>query len=535
MTESGKRNMRLILGMGGFAAVFVAILLVGGGRQEAAPARPFQIPLSSDIRSTSPGVNRDANTDTVMMHVFEGLVAYRENGTPGLLLADAIDVSPDGRRYEFRLRRGVRFHNGEPMTARDVVWSWRRYLDPRTGWSCLSAFDGSRGARIQSVEALDGERVVFTLSQPQPLLLTQMADIQCGGSAIIHPASLNPDGSWRWPVATGPYRLTSWKRGRHIDLEAFGQYSRRSGPRDGNTGGKVAYEPRLRWLIIRDAASRLAALSKGQVDVMPELPAPEMLQVRQLKDVTIAVRPMLGAYGLLVQDHDPLLADPRVRQAIALSIDRRAVAGLVTADVAGANPSMVPTASPYHTAAHDLGAVHHPERARRLLAQAGYRGQPIILTTNRRYPAMFNQALVVQAMARGSGLNIKLEVVEWATQMDRWRSGRFQLMSFGFSARADPSLNYESILGDRAANKSKVWDNPAALALAADALRTSDPKARQAIFDQLQVLMIQDAPFIALFSPPDVNAVHRSVTGFSSWPFGRARFWGVRRSTGAAK
>src|SRR3990167_4688553 len=100
MIESGKRNTRLILGVGGLAAIFVAIFLVGGPRQEAEAARAFQIPLSSDIRSTSPGVNRDANTDTVMMHVFEGLVAYREDGTPGPLLADSVGVSPDGTRYE---------------------------------------------------------------------------------------------------------------------------------------------------------------------------------------------------------------------------------------------------------------------------------------------------------------------------------------------------------------------------------------------------------------------------------------------------
>jgi len=533
MWKTTQRSWRaLACGLAGAGAGLAA--LGGAGPARAVePPRPFQIPLSSDIRSTNPGVNRDGNTDTVMLHVLEGLVAYREDGRPGLLLAESVNVSPDGRRYVFRLRQGVRFHNGAPLTSAEVVWSWRRYLDPKTGWSCLSDFDGSRGARLLSVSAQDARTVAFVLDRPQPLMLTQMAAIQCGGGAIIHPASVNPDGSWRWPVATGPYRLVAWKRGRYIDLEAFRGYASRPGPRDGATGGKVAYEPRLRWLIIRDAAARLAALAKGQVDVMPELPAAEMLQVRRLKGVSITARPMLGAYGVLVQDQDPLLADRRVRQALALSVDRRALAGLVTEDVARANPSAVPTASPFHTRTHDQAPPYDPARARRLLREAGYRGQPIVLTTNRRYPAMFNQALVLQAMARSSGLNIRLEVVEWAAQMDRWRSGRFQLMSFGFTAKADPSLNYDSILGDRAANKSKVWDNPAALQLARAALEASDPRARQADFDELHALMLRDATFIGLFSPPDVNAVRSNVSGFSSWAFGRARFWGVRRLPGA--
>lgn len=93
------------------------------------------ISLNGDIRSTSPGVNRDANTDTVMMHIVEGLVAYRENGLPAPLLAQVVDVSEDGKTYTFTLRDNVRFHNGAVLAADDVVWAWQRYLDPATNWT----------------------------------------------------------------------------------------------------------------------------------------------------------------------------------------------------------------------------------------------------------------------------------------------------------------------------------------------------------------------------------------------------------------
>lgn len=528
-------------GLARVVAAVVAVVLIGAEiaavsrksqADRPAEAAAFLIPLSSDIRSTNPGVNRDANTDTVMMHVVEGLVAYREDGTPGPLLARSIQVSADGRTYTFRLRTGVKFHNGAPMTAAEVVWSWRRYLDLKTGWSCRSDFDGSHGAKLVSVEAEDPQTVVFRLDRPEPLFLTRMAAIQCGEGAILHPSSVNPDGSWRWPVGTGPYRLAEWRRGRYIDLAAFPQYASRKGPRDGNTGGKVAYEPRLRWLVIRDAASRLAALAKGQVRAMPEMPAAEMVQARRIPGVMLVSRPMLESYGILVQDRDPLLRDVRIRRALALAIDRHALAGLVTEGAAIPNPSIIPATSPFHTSAEELGGDYDVVRARSLLKAAGYAGQPITLVTNRRYPDMFNQALIVQAMARSAGINIKLEVVEWAAQMDRWESGRFQLMSFGFSAKADPSLSFESILGDRTRDRSKVWDDPAALKLAAAALQTADRSERQADFDRLHALMIDDIPYIALYSPPDVDAVRRGVAGFTPWAFGRARFWGVRR-TGA--
>ena len=193
----------------------------------------------------------------------------------------------------------------------------------------------------------------------------------------------------------------------------------------------------------------------------------------------------------------------------------------------GGNASIVPTSSPYSSSIPDL---YSPQRARQLLKQAGYKGEPIKLTTNRSYPAMYNQALVVQAMARQVGLNIEIEVLEWATQLSNWRAGKFELMSFGFSAKADPSLSFEMILGDRQDSPSKIWDDPQALALLKQSTAVEDFETRRAIFRELNELMLHDNPYVALFSPSDNNAVRDTVTGFRSWQFGRPRFWGVHRT-----
>src|SRR5262245_31005094 len=164
---------------------------------------PLAMSISSDIRSTDPGVNRDSNTDVVLMHVVEGLVGSREDGSPAPLLASRIEISPDGRVYRFFLRQGVRFHNGAALTAEDVLWTWRRYLNPKTGWLCLPLFDGSRGARLVSIAAPTPDSVEFTLDRPQPMLLANMATVTCGATPILHSSSLNADGSWRVPVGTG--------------------------------------------------------------------------------------------------------------------------------------------------------------------------------------------------------------------------------------------------------------------------------------------------------------------------------------------
>ena len=181
-------------------------------------ADTLRIRLNADIRSTDPGVNRDFNTDTVMMHIVEGLVAYREDATVGPLLAQSVDVSPDGKTYTFKLRSGVKFSNGAPLTADDVLFAWNRYMKPETHWRCRTEFDGHGQSQVVKVEAPDASTVVFTLDKPSALFLATMARPDCGGTGIYHRSSLDADGKWREPVGTGPFKLGEWKHGQYIEL-----------------------------------------------------------------------------------------------------------------------------------------------------------------------------------------------------------------------------------------------------------------------------------------------------------------------------
>lgn len=495
---------------------------------------PLTVALNSDIRGLDPGINRDANTDAVVMHMFEGLVGTREDGRPGLMLAKRISVSPDGRVYQFTLRSGLRFSNGEPLDAASVVWSWRRYINPATGWFCLQGFDGTLGARLLSVSAVTTDTIRLELDRPDPLLLARMAGVECGGAAILHRSSYGPDGKLIRPIATGPYRLRQWRRGEFIELERNPYYLSRGGPRDGYVGGKVATASQIRFHVIRDDAARLAALAKGQIAVLTDINAGEYRRLRRMKGVHTSTAPRADINAILIQTRDPLFRDPRIRRALAMAIDRRALTALVTADTGTANPSIVPAASSYHSTTHKVGYRYDPAAARRLLAAAGYKGQPITLTTTRRYPDLFDQSLVVQAMARQAGLVIKLEVLDWATELNRFQTGRYQLMSFSYSARAEPFFSYDSILGDRRVSKRKVWDNPAAIVLHRAAGATADPMERQRLLDQLHRLMIADVPLVVLFNAADINASRAGVEGFRSWMMGRARLWNVADNGGSA-
>jgi peptide/nickel transport system substrate-binding protein len=498
------------------------------------PTGTIVVAMNADIRTTNPGVNRDANTDTVMMHIVEGLVAYRENGVPAPLLAESVDLSADGKTYTFHLRSGIRFHNGAALSAADVVWTWLRYLDPKTGWTCLADFDGSRGLKIESVDAADVQTVVFKLNRPAPMLLTQMAALNCGASGILHRDSVNADGSWKAPIGTGPYLLGDWKHGESIELTAFKDYAARREPADGYTGSKIAYADKIRWLVIRDDAARRVALIKGQIDLMPTVQVSEFAEIQKLPNIVVASAPLLSVNALLIQTRDPLLANPKFRRALAMALDTHAIAEIASGGTGLVDASMIPVASPYYSAAQKSGYGFNPERAKQLLVESGYRGETLKLMTNRRYPDMYDQSIMIQSMARQVGIKVDLEVTEWATQLEHYQSGNYQLMSFSYSARVDPYLSYDSMLGDKNKSRRKVWDNPRAIALLEAAGNSGDSAARQALFDQLHALMLEDTPLVALFNLANVVAIKRELEGFKPWALDRERLWNVRRAGAAA-
>jgi peptide/nickel transport system substrate-binding protein len=172
--------------------------------------------------------------------------------------------------------------------------------------------------------------------------------------------------------------------------------------------------------------------------------------------------------------------------------------------------------------ARDLAA------ARRLAAEAGYRGQRLRIITTRRYEAFYEIAVLVQDMLRDAGIESELEVLEWATQLDRYGRGDYQMMAFGFSARLDPSLSYEMFTGPKATQPRKAWDNPEVQAMLDASMRETDPARRRAAFEAMHRQLIEDVPMVALYSSVTHGATPRHVQGYRSWPVDAPRIWGVR-------
>lgn len=507
----------------GFAAYLACIPLTAFSAQATA----LRVQLNADIRSINPGVNRDDNSDALMLHIVEGLVAYAEDGEVKPGLAETMELSADGLSYRFTLRQGVSFHNGAPLTSADVVWSWNRYMDPKTDWRCRTEFNGQGRAKVESVTAPDSNTVVFKLDTPSALFLANMARTDCGMTGILHSDSVKPDGTFEKPIGTGPFRFVEWKRGEYVHLARNAIYASRPGASDGYTGSKRPLVDDIRFLVIPDSSTAKAALLRGDIDLIPDIANAEVRELEANPKVAFSVTSNMGIVGLLMQTRDPILSNVKVRQAIAAALDTAEIVAAVTNGIGRPNNSIVPIMSSYYTDVQAKGYNHSPGTAKKLLSEAGYKGEPIVLQTNKRYPQSFNTAIITQQMLQAVGMNVTVEVLEWATQLDRYSKGNYQLQAFPYSARFDPALSFDSIMGPKDTQPRKVWDNPEMQALLDKSMIVSDRAARQAIFDTLHTRFITEVPMVMLYNAIDAAVFSKRVKGYRATNLSKPRLWEV--------
>jgi peptide/nickel transport system substrate-binding protein len=493
-----------------------------------ASAGDIVVAQSSDLRSNQPGVNRDGNTDSIMMHMVEGLVGYTESNQVKPLLAKDVVISADRLTYTFKLRPGIKFHNGKVLTADDVAWNWNRYMDPKTKWSCLPDFDGSSVVKVLGIKVVDPLTVSMNLDKPSAVFLSLMARPECGFTGIIAKESLNADGSFAKPIGTGPYKWDEWQRGKFVRMTKFDDYvsPTAGGKADGTVGSKRPLADGIKFMSIPDPSAIKAGLESGVLDLsdiapdlMAELKANPKLQVVPARNN--------GKTLFVLQTRDKVLSNPAVRRAMAAALDLDQLVAAMSNGTVDANPSMMSMDSVFFSATQKKRIPYDVATAKKALAASGYKGEPITIIANKRgnVPS-FPAAVIAQAMMQQVGLNIQIEVLDFATQVDRRRSGKFQVISQSVTPRMDPALMYRFFVGDKDKNASMMWDNPKAIDLMGVAYVESDQKKRQAIFDQFHELMLKDVPGIFMGDQVFVWAINRRLKGQTIWQ-GLPRLWEV--------
>lgn len=444
-------------------------------------------------------------------------------------LAERWDASPDGLVYTFTVRDGVRWHDGAPLTADDVLFTFDLVMDPKG----RSAHVRSAWANLTSWTRLDARTIRFTFAKPYFLTLDAFAatpilpkHVFGGGDAFANAAN-------RRPVGTGPFRFASWESGdKRLVLERNAAY-----------WGERAHVERVVFRFIEDRTVSARVMARGEADVLLTYTPEQWL--RAADDAAFVSKNWLvrdyaeGGFTYIGwNEQRPLFADRRVRAALARLVDRdyverRLLKGLY-ADHACALYFAGPDCDPSHKP-----PPYDPAGARRLLDEAGWSdhdgdglrdkdGVPLRFTFT--YPNGSTLAEQVGILLRDelarSGIEVRLQRLEWATFLGRLRRGELEATSlaWGGGVRVDPTSQWHS--GPEGGRNWLGFSNPEADSLLDAARGELDDERRHALFREFGRVLSREAPDVWLGTGPTLGAINKRVRGARVGPgWDYARLW----------
>lgn len=434
-------------------------------------------------------------------------------------LASSWTVAADGLRYEFHLREGVRFHDGSPLTAEDVVATFDRIRDPSEDNPYLVRAGDLKA--IETIEASDPATVVFRMHEPDAPFLSNLCAFP------ILPRG-GPESLDEHPVGTGPFRFGRHVPGLELLLEANPDYFE----------GPVALNG-IVLRVLRDPASRISALRAGEIDlIINDLPPVLVEGFEDDPDFAVLERPGVN-YGYIIFNlQDRILSDVRVRQAIAQAIDRQAIVDHVMRGRARLAHSML---SPVNWAHADGLPTwpHDPEAARRRLDEAGWPDPPgpaprfELLFTTSNSPVARAQAEIVREALRGVGIAVETRSFEPGTWYADLKKGNFQVTSGRWIGITDPDvyrLRFHSAWLPEAGGLNRCrYANDEIDRLIERGVRSVDREERRRVYRRIQQVLGEELPYIGLYHPDTFAVVRRGLEGVRLNPAGDFRLlWTAR-------
>ncbi len=467
-------------------AMALCALLGSCARQKPEAATAVMLIESSPL-NLDPRVGTDAQSERIGELIFEGLVRRDENFELQPRLAESWQI-PDPLTYIFHLRRDVHFHDGRALSAGDVKWTLDSLLSGKIRSAKTSAY-----RYVERVETPDDFTVVIHLKEPYAALLWNLSD----GAMGVVPKGAGEELS-RHPVGTGPFRFVSETPDREVVIERNEQY-----------WGKHAGVARVRFNVVPDATTRALELRKGSADVeINALPGDMIPALAGNPRLAVEQAPGTSYQYLAMNLRDPILKNPRVRQALAYAIDRGPLIHYLWHDMARPANSVLP---PQHWA-YDKQAktyLHDTAKARELLDEAGYRPGAdgvrihLVMKTSTDETTRLLCA-VLQQQLREVGIALDIRSYEFATFYADVVKGAFQLYSLRWvgGSNQDPDV-FENVFDSasfapKRANRG-YYSNPEVDALIARGRRSVDEKERAAAYAEIQEIVGRDLPYVNLW------------------------------------
>ncbi len=516
-------------------SILLAVALLGSATSAGAVTRGGTLVYAryADSLFLDPVLN-DANVDIwILTNLYDTLLFPTDDGKglkPGL--ATEYSVSDDGLTFTLKIRQGVKFADGSPLTVDDVKWSLDRARNPKNGiWSFIVE-------SIDSIETQGSDTVVLHLKHPDPTLASGLATFN---TAIMPrklfeaaPGATDEEKAKAFaekPVGSGPFVFASWQRGTEMVLKRNPHYWQ-----TGEDGKPLPYLDEIRFPVIPDDATRILKLQAGEVDGAELIPYSRVAELKADPALNMALFPSTKV-EFITMNVRPTLKDGRpnplsnaaVRQALNYAIDKAALIKIVTFDVGKPTVSYMSSATPL---VYDQGPAYpyDPAKAKALLKEAGF-GDGLEVSCIALAGSVDETSILstIQQMWAQVGVRLDIEQLDNAARTERYRSGDFQMrVSLWTDDIADPSEitsyfayfpNIESLHGGF---QDKRIDE-----LYEASQKEMDAAKRAEMYKEIQQIYMKAAPIIFLYQSPYPVALRKEVKGFVQIPLGNNIFSGA--------
>jgi peptide/nickel transport system substrate-binding protein len=527
-----KTSRRTVIGTG----LAVGALAAGAGGRAAAQAargKVLRFVPEFDLRVLDPIANTGLSTLQHGYMIYDTLFAMDSRFVARPQMVDRHEISADGRVYDFALRDGLSFHDGTPVRARDCVASIRR-------WAARDVMGRGINDRIAALDALDDKRVRLTLREPYPIVIDALAKISGSPCFIMREkeASTDPATPITETIGSGPFRLVreELQPGNRIVYARNEAYVPRSEPADGYAGGKVVRVDRVHWHIVADPETQVQALIAGEMDIV-NTPALDLLgRLRAAPGVAVKIVDAQGWMPYIRPNHlHKPFNDVRARRALALLASQADYLSAAAGDRENwkACHAFMVCGSP-NGSEGGMDAYRQPnlDRARELMREAGYNGEPIVVLHPTDNAILGAVTEVTIAQLRRIGVNVRAETGDLATLFAR-RARREDPLQGGWHIFHTRSLGLElntpltsfalaSPCGRDASGNQLGWfgwacDQPLEDLRNQWAMATT-PQARRAAAEAIQMRAAETMPFVPLGQMFTPIAHRRNVTGIIEMP-----------------
>jgi len=383
-------------------------------------------------------VSSTISTRNIAMNVFESLMTRDENMAPMPELAAEVIESADKKTYTFKLRQGIRFHNGKELTSADVDASELTSADVDASFKRYMRVGNDRGmfSIVEKFEAADKYTYVMHLKTPQPTFLENLSSFSV--PVVIHPAEFEGAPALQLPaVGTGPWQVAEFVADSHARLRRYDgadsharlrrydgyQPDTRYNTTDGFGGYKVACLDTVDIRFITEPGARVAGLETGEFQIVEDVPAKSQPRLKDNRNISLLSLKNFWIQIALTNTQLPPMNNLNFRKAIQAVLDMDDIMEAATDGAYSLNIGFqYPGQAYYSEAGKETYNQKNPARARQFLSQSGYRNEKVILLTNRDYPNMFMAATMMAEQMKSIGINAELLVIDWPASVNMYRN-----------------------------------------------------------------------------------------------------------------